>query len=336
MTGDETGPTLEAGRPVHVDLQLLRVPLIDPSGTDDRALLAGALQAGLGIFDPDVRRPELQLVGGGILAHRLVRSSRARTCCTPGIGGCNGFGTLPLSSIRRPSGSTCIKFRRLGPRTLSGINASFRRPNRAIRSRKPTTCRAPPVSVRPAWIAARRRRMIASIGWTSLGHTSTQKLQRVQSHIPVGPWSASSRTVRAVLSSRGSATNRQAFASAAGPRKPLSTSCAVQAATQAPHMMQASTLWNWAEPAGRDNGPVGGRCSACTQGSIACTLPQKERMSTARSLSTGRWRSGSMLITLWRSHSLRTEVRQASFSAPLMVIAHDPQIADRQEYRNVR
>src|SRR2546422_1965895 len=95
-------------------------------------------------------------------------------------------------------------------------------------------------------------------------------------------------------------------------------------------MMQASTLWNWAAPAGRDNGPVGGRCSACTQGSIACTLPQNERMSTVRSLSTGRWRSGSMLITPWRSHSLRTEVRQASFSAPLMVIAHDPQMADRR------
>src|SRR3989441_7222571 len=31
------------------------------------------------------------------------------------------------------------------------------------------------------------------------------------------------------------------------------------------HMMQASTLWNWAEPAGRDSGPVGGRWSACTR-----------------------------------------------------------------------
>src|SRR2546425_11271735 len=98
-------------------------------------------------------------------------------------------------------------------------------------------------------------------------------------------------------------------------------------------MMQASTLWNWAAPAGRDNGPVGGRCSACTQGSIACTLPQNERMSTARSLSTGRWRSGLVLITSWRSHSLGTEVRDVSFSALLLVIVQDPQIVVRWEIR---
>src|SRR5439155_23867705 len=106
VTGDETRPALQTRRPVHVDLQALRVPLIDPGWTDDRALLAGALQAGLGVFDPDVRRPELRLVDGVVPAHRLVRCSKARTCCTPSIGGCNGFGTLPLSSIRVPSGST--------------------------------------------------------------------------------------------------------------------------------------------------------------------------------------------------------------------------------------
>ena len=32
-----------------------------------------------------------------------------------------------------------------------------------------------------------------------------------------------------------------------------------------------------------------------------------------------------------RSNSLRREVRQASFSLPLIVIAQDPQMADRQE-----
>ena len=32
-----------------------------------------------------------------------------------------------------------------------------------------------------------------------------------------------------------------------------------------------------------------------------------------------------------RSHSLRTEVRHASFSDPFMSIAQEPQIADRQE-----
>src|SRR5207245_10886835 len=62
VTGDETRPALQTRRPVHVDLQALRVPLIDPGWTDDRALLAGALQAGLGVFDPDVRRPELRFV----------------------------------------------------------------------------------------------------------------------------------------------------------------------------------------------------------------------------------------------------------------------------------
>src|SRR2546426_601488 len=121
--------------------------MIDPGRTDDRALLAGALQAGLGVFDPDVRRPELQLVGGVVLAHRLVRSSRARTCCTPSIGGCSGVGTFPFRSIRMPRGSTGSNRRRLGPATLRGINAPFRRPNRAIRSRDPTTLPAPPGSV---------------------------------------------------------------------------------------------------------------------------------------------------------------------------------------------
>jgi len=106
VTGNEARPALQASRPVHVDLQLVRVPMIDPGRTDDRALLAGALQAGFGVFDPDVRRPELQVAGSVVLARCLVRSSRARTCCTPSIGGCSGFGTLPLSSIRRPNGST--------------------------------------------------------------------------------------------------------------------------------------------------------------------------------------------------------------------------------------
>src|SRR5438132_14365145 len=98
--------------------------MIDPGRTDDRALLAGALQTGLGVFDPDVRRPELQLVAGVVLAHRLVRSNSPRTCCTPSIGGCSGFGTFPFSSIRMPSGSTWSNRRRLGPTTLRGISAS--------------------------------------------------------------------------------------------------------------------------------------------------------------------------------------------------------------------
>ena len=42
--------------------------------------------------------------------------------------------------------------------------------------------------------------------------------------------------------SRGSERNRSAFANAAGPTNPFETSCTVHAATQAPHMMQASTL----------------------------------------------------------------------------------------------
>src|SRR2546428_11436108 len=119
--------------------------MIDPGGTDDRALLAGALQAGLGVFDPDVWRPELQLVAGVVLAHRLARSSRARTCCTPSIGGCSGVGTFPLSSIRMPSGRTGSNRRRLGPTTLGGIRAPFKRPHPPIRAPNPTPCPAPPV-----------------------------------------------------------------------------------------------------------------------------------------------------------------------------------------------
>src|SRR5207253_8839037 len=64
VTGDETRPAHPTRRPVHADLQALRVPLIDPGRTDDRALLADALQAGLGVFDPDVRRPELTYADG--------------------------------------------------------------------------------------------------------------------------------------------------------------------------------------------------------------------------------------------------------------------------------
>src|SRR2546426_11944712 len=111
--------------------------MIDPGGTDDRALLAGALQAGLGVFDPDVRRPELQLVAGVVLAHRLARSSRARTCCTPSIGGCSGLGTFPFSSIRMPRGRPWTHPHRLGPPPLMGISTSLTRPARAGRARNP-------------------------------------------------------------------------------------------------------------------------------------------------------------------------------------------------------
>ena len=49
---------------------------------------------------------------------------------------------------------------------------------------KPVTCRAPSVEVSPRWMLPRLRRMMASIGLTSLGQTCTHILQRVQSHIP--------------------------------------------------------------------------------------------------------------------------------------------------------
>ena len=70
------------------------------------------------------------------------------------------------------------------PITLSGITASFNRPSCSMISTKPVMCRAPSVEVRPRWMRPRLRRMMASIGLTSLGQTCTHILQRVQSHIP--------------------------------------------------------------------------------------------------------------------------------------------------------
>ena len=61
----------------------------------------------------------------------------------------------------------------------------------------------------------------------------------MQPHTPPYSFKAPNRDTSA--SSRGSATNRYAFASAAGPRKFESTSSTVQSETQAPHMMQSIT-----------------------------------------------------------------------------------------------
>ena len=74
-----------------------------------------------------------------------------------------------------------------------------------------------------------------------------------------------------------------------------------------------------------------GRTPGTSHGWTSWILPQNDVISTTRSLITGKLRSGATSICPCRSSSLRREVRQANFSLPLIVIAQEPQIAERQE-----
>src|SRR6266849_4620400 len=186
------------------------------------------------------KRPGHGRQAGGVA--RRTRRMRAWTSLSPGSACPNGLGIFPLSNILMPRGRIRKRPRGANPTTFSGMIASFKRPCCSTRSVKPRTWRAPPVFVNRRSSEARRNRMIASMGLTSFGQTSTQKLQRVQSQIPCSSWSAESLARVAEEDSRGSERKRSAFANAAGPANPFETSCTVQAATQAPHMMQASTL----------------------------------------------------------------------------------------------
>src|SRR3989338_7886396 len=204
---------------------------------------------------------------------------RRRISRMPLIGRWKNGGTLPLTNILSPSGRIFSRRKRFGQTIASGIRASFSRPSRRTMSMNAVTWVAPGWSVNPARIASRRSRMIASIGCTSLGQTSTQKLHRTQSQMP------SSRVSRANRSrpspSRGSATNRYALASAAGPRNPGETSRLLHADTHAPHRMQASTLWNdWWTFCGITTSPISPL--GVSHGVIAFTLPQNGSISTTR------------------------------------------------------
>src|SRR2546427_4781265 len=120
----------------------------------------------------------------------------------------------------------------------------------------------------PASIAFSRMYMIASIGFTPIGHTSLQYRHVSQSQIPFGGLYSLRRSTDA--SSGASATNRYAFASAAGPRYSGFASRDVHSLRHEPHMMQSCAILRRSILCfGTTYGPFGGSAPGRRYGSTS-------------------------------------------------------------------
>ncbi len=92
--------------------------------------------------------------------------------------------------------------------------------------------------------------------------------------------------------SRGSPTNRIAFASACGPVNSGSDSIALHSDTQQPQLMQSASLWMTFIRSGliRYSRPSGGSSyPGCRYGSTDSNFSQNGAMSTTRSFTIGRF-----------------------------------------------
>ena len=156
----------------------------------------------------------------------------------------------------------------------------------------------------------------------------------MQAQRPCSPFSASSRS--SLCPSRGSPTNRIAFASACGPVKCGSDSIELHSETQQPQLMQSDSLWMtfirscvmmFSLPAGGSSKP------GCRYGLTLRNFSQNGSMSTTRSFTTGRFPIAET-TGIWPACAMSyMRTLQARTAAPFSRMPHEPQIIIRQLFR---